>query len=910
MCGAFLFDRFPDGEEFVDAARAAQYKPRMGRGRFAWACLAAFAAAGAQAQYKPTPVNRCDSLAALRIGPERGSPLAPLPHELLEQLAGARAACEQAVKDEPKAARLHAQLARVRALGGDQAGALEAARRGAELGSANAQVILGVILADGALSKPDYATARDLFRRAAKQSSPHAHFNLGVLAANGWGVEADAADAAGEFLQAAQGGDVLAMQLFAQRHDKSQAEAWLRKAAESMYAEGGPDPLRIAKLGRAAPDTAALLAWYREKAQTEPWAQAYLGVLYESGVWVRRDATVAADWYRRAGEARYVPAQWRLARLYNEGRGVPQDRAQARRWGEMWQVQRCEEAELAEAGANACDRLAADRYDPQRTTGGLDSFCIRRFAERAVPACSAALKQSPSTVRFRTQLARAYAHTGRFDEARREAAAAAKAGSTAAMILMGVMSQRGLGGPVDEPGALAWYRKAGEAGDPRGVALVATSAYSGMGVAKGSPEAKKLMDWTYGRNVTQAPTEAQLAEKGNPRAQFNLAAQYERAKDYPAALQWYELSAAQGFRPAELNLAQMYEKGIGVKQDTAEARARYRRLAGLGDAEARYRAAKLAAGAGDYAEALKLYGRSARDDDPRAILDLGELYEHGRGVKRDVPRALALYERVAEQSPWARFKLGTLYLQGDGIKPDYAKAKRWLTRSSDDGNANARNNLAWMHEKGLGTPVDDFTARSLYLSALEGGSSEAKGNLERFFAAGTGAPSGPGAAEWYRGGAEAGVASAQYRLGMMYAHGEDVPRNDRSAVEWLAKAAQQGHPEARREAAELYYAMGEDMQAAALGHEGAARRLAAKLEAAGQRDAAAELRRRIAAGPPPVPPAPAWPQGIATKPPEDFARAVALRVGGVGVAHAAAMDAALANPWDIIRWFPETDGKK
>jgi TPR repeat protein len=840
--------------------------------------LLALACARAEAQaYKPTPANRCDNLAALRIGPERGSPLAPMPHELMAQLAEARAACEQAVKDEPKAARLHAQLARVRALGGDSAGALEAARKGAELGSANAQAMLGVILADGA--KPDYAAALDLFRRAAKQGSPHAHFNLAVLYANGRGVEQDDADAANEFRQAAQGGDVLAMQIYAQRHDAAQAEAWLRKAAESLYAESGADPLRVAALGRARPDSAALLAWYRAKAQAEPWAQAYLGALYEAGQWVRQDAAAAASWYRRAGEARYVPAQWRMAKLYNEGRGVPQDRAEARRWGEMWQVQRCDEVELAEAGANACDRFAADRYDPQRAVPGVDSFCMRRFAERAIKACGAAVKQSPSTVRYRTQLARALAHTGRFEEARREAGAAAAAASSASMILMGVMSQRGLGGPVDGAAALAWYRKAADAGDPRGVALVSASAWEGVGVAKGSPEAKKLMDSMYGRSVTRAPTQAQQAEAGDARAQFNTAAQLERVKRYDEALAWYQRSAAQGFRPAEMNLAQMYENGIGVKQDLAEARGRYRRLAGLGDAEARYRAAKLAAAAGDYAEALKLYERAARDDDWRAILDLGELYENGRGVPRDVPRAVRLYERVAEQSAWARFKLGVLHLQGDGIPRDYAKAQRWLKRSADEGNPGARNNLAWMHEKGLGMPVDYLAARELYLAALDGGNFEAKGNLERFFAAGLGAPSGAGAESWYRGGAEAGVASAQYRLGHMYARGEGVPRDERAGLEWLLKAADQGHPEASREAADL-------------------------LQAMGQREAAQMLRSRAA-----VPP-PAWPQGIATRPPEDFTRTVAIRVAGVAVAQRVAIDAGLASVYDIIRWFPETDGRK
>jgi TPR repeat protein len=437
---------------------------------------------------------------------------------------------------------------------------------------------------------------------------------------------------------------------------------------------------------------------------------------------------------------------------------------------------------------------------------------------------------------------------------------------------------------------------------------VSTSAYSGVGVAKDSPEARALLDSMRDRMVAFAPVRSPTAqaESGDPRAMHNLAAQLEREKKYDEAIKWYERAAAKGFRPSEMNLAQMYEKGIGVKQDTAEARSRYRRLAALGDNEARYRAAKLAADAKDYPEALKLYERGARDEDWRSILDLGELHEHGRGVPRDVGRAVALYERAANQSAWARFKLGVIHLE---TLKDYEKAQAWLRRSADDGNAGARNNLAWMHEKGLGMKVDYVAARGLYLSAVGGGNPHAKGNAERFFATGLGAPSGAAAVEWYRGGAEAGISSAQYRLGRMYARGGGGPPHDRVAAEWLLKAAQQGHPEARKEAAELLYRMGNDIEAAALGHEGAARRLADKLAAAGQPGAAEELRRRLAAGPPPFPPPPAWPQGVSTDPGVDQSRAIAVRIVGVAIPQAAAIDAAMGNVYDIIRWFPETDGK-
>ena len=46
--------------------------------------------------------------------------------------------------------------------------------------------------------------------------------------------------------------------------------------------------------------------------------------------------------------------------------------------------------------------------------------------------------------------------------------------------------------------------------------------------------------------------------------------------------------------------------------------------------------------------------------------------------------------------------------------------------------------------------------------------------------------------------AEQGYATAQYNLGLMYANGEGVPENDKTAVMWYTKAAEQGYAMARQ----------------------------------------------------------------------------------------------------------------
>jgi TPR repeat protein len=60
------------------------------------------------------------------------------------------------------------------------------------------------------------------------------------------------------------------------------------------------------------------------------------------------------------------------------------------------------------------------------------------------------------------------------------------------------------------------------------------------------------------------------------------------------------------------------------------------------------------------------------------------------------------------------------------------------------------------------------------------------------------APNPEQAVEWYRQAAEAGIAEAQYRLGMLLMSGKtDEPNGPELGVSWLRKAADQGHPQAK-----------------------------------------------------------------------------------------------------------------
>ncbi|MEG1553077.1 MAG: sel1 repeat family protein, partial [Kiritimatiellia bacterium] len=61
------------------------------------------------------------------------------------------------------------------------------------------------------------------------------------------------------------------------------------------------------------------------------------------------------------------------------------------------------------------------------------------------------------------------------------------------------------------------------------------------------------------------------------------------------------------------------------------------------------------------------------------------------------------------------------------------------------------------------------------------------------------------AVKWYRKAAAQGYANAQTNLGICYAKGEGVARDEAEAVKWWRKAAEQGVAEAKKELQRLGY---------------------------------------------------------------------------------------------------------
>ena len=117
-----------------------------------------------------------------------------------------------------------------------------------------------------------------------------------------------------------------------------------------------------------------------------------------------------------------------------------------------------------------------------------------------------------------------------------------------------------------------------------------------------------------------------------------------------------------------------------------------------------------------YKKAVKIYKRAVELGNVQATIELGHMYEKGRGVRVDMKKASQLYRMAADRGnanaqfnlacalrgeghieeaitfyrlaadqkfTAAEHTLGYLYLCGEGVERNYYEARRWFARAAD-----------------------------------------------------------------------------------------------------------------------------------------------------------------------------------------------------------------------------------
>lgn len=139
--------------------------------------------------------------------------------------------------------------------------------------------------------------------------------------------------------------------------------------------------------------------------------------------------------------------------------------------------------------------------------------------------------------------------------------------------------------------------------------------------------------------------------------------------------------------------------------------------------------------AGRFDEALALYRAGADKGDAYAQVQLGRLYDSGKGVAQDYAEAAKWYRAGAEQGEASgQHRLGLLYKKGLGVSQDYSEALKWFRKAVKQGYGRACNSLGLMYQNGFGVTQDDTEAYKWFMVAAKNEEEDAKvpkSNMEK-----------------------------------------------------------------------------------------------------------------------------------------------------------------------------------
>ena len=127
----------------------------------------------------------------------------------------------------------------------------------------------------------------------------------------------------------------------------------------------------------------------------------------------------------------------------------------------------------------------------------------------------------------------------------------------------------------------------------------------------------------------------------------------------------------------------MYENGKGVAPNRTKAIKWAGLAAAQGNMRALYDVASMVRENHNYPEALKWYAFGVELGDYVSEYNLADMYMEGQGVLQDYAEAEKLFRRSAAQgNPFAFEKLGIMYMKGQSVSKNYIYAHMWLNMAA------------------------------------------------------------------------------------------------------------------------------------------------------------------------------------------------------------------------------------
>ena len=156
-------------------------------------------------------------------------------------------------------------------------------------------------------------------------------------------------------------------------------------------------------------------------------------------------------------------------------------------------------------------------------------------------------------------------------------------------------------------------------------------------------------------------------------------------------------------KQALTRLGKAYLNGRGVEKNLVKAKELFRKASALGynpASNALFDVLYSSNSAEDHREAVEVIRPNADKNDGFALGRLARAYRDGKGVERDMDRAISLMSAAAERNvPWAFSELID-YLLERGNDNDVRQVYEWCISEADRGNTKAMATLSLLHRKG------------------------------------------------------------------------------------------------------------------------------------------------------------------------------------------------------------------
>jgi TPR repeat protein len=702
-------------------------------------------------------------------------------------------------------------------------------------GDIGAQVRLGDMYYAGDGVKKNDKLAVKWFRLAADKNYSEALYKLGFMYENGFGVTKNI-DAAMDFYNKAAGQGHNEAQfalgnIWLQREDLEQAKRWFDQARASSHliassksseiesqnlkdpyhkesdylitmAQGNPEAMyklgekyqeaRV-RAGDAVPDYDTAMYWYTA-ASNRGYLPALMRIanIYEAGeLLIARDYKKAFSWYEKAAKANSIPAQLKTAAMYKAGQGVAKNLQMAASWYQR----------------------AAAQGSPEA------AFNLGVMFENG-------------------------AGVGRnYQTAFNWYKTASDKGHPKAKFNLGHLYQIGLGVPQSYAEAFRYYKEAADYGDITAQYEVGKIYKEGLhGVERNDIQAVKYLslaadrghiaakaEWDYmfmenrifsGKSVDgisfspqtsyRSSVSAKTAEEfapfeesaagGDIRSQFELSKMYQKGiggapQSNKEAFKWLLRAASNGYGPAQLELANVYQKAAEVND---KRRDEYNR------------------------QSVKWFRASGAQGGLQAQFSVGKIYERGLpGVARNVKEAMFWYQKAALQTGplavEAQLALSALaenqYVidgvdperQPVSVQPPKLKLKTpTAAKPSPKQSVKATPKLTAKPEPkpaikaetdGIKNRAENGDHNAQYEMGLRFYNPHSRDNSSNDYKE---------AFDWFNKSARQGNDRAQYALGVMYYRGHGVKAEPKRAFELFLEAANKGNSNAQNSIYSIY----------------------------------------------------------------------------------------------------------